>query len=959
MKAKKMTFGGLCSIFLIVALLISCNKNPSPPGETNPANNGVVQPPIKAIGTLLGIPSILEKLHIIYVPGHYFDFGSSNDDPLSRGDEKPQTRVKMPGFFMFGDEVTNGEYAVCEESGVCTPPQTSDQGPCTNYRNTAFADIPVVCVNWFQANTFCQWVEGKLPSEAQWEKAARGINGNIYPWGDSKPTCDLLNMAGCGNEAGPVKIGSYPKGASPYGILDMAGNVREWIEDWYQPNYQNIALYNPSGPAEGKFKLVRGGGWNDFAENLRTTARAAYPPETTHEDVGFRCVPTSTEYAPFCPSRYVNLCTKPNIPTGETPCTPETQQSGGGQATISNFGCPNDGNVTITFDSNGGGNAGFTANVNGQGFPCTPATGADLIRCTGPAPKMGSKASITICGGGETPSATTNASVAQTSSGGIILASLAKNDPLNVLQTAVHYCPDGYIWQAATNTVYTGASGECIRNPNADCPQGWFVSTLLNCQPTNDQSCPPGTKMNRDAGGCVPDKNCPDGYVLTDKKTCEPEQNDRKLCPAGYYFNKTAQCCQPIRGNNYNCDANHYFDPNYKRCMPMDGNGCGFNSVFDGYNRCLGIPYNDPQTPGEGQCPGNLAFVAANTCNTPPNGYNDDKPDPLRIVRTGDTLLANSLVNTDTGSNNSNNCGQGAAFVAAFNNCVNRDGNQCPYGYYFSENLKRCIPDNGPGSGCPQGTTYQPRLGCCVPTPGYDGSRCPQDKQTATVVGVDSDPLKIFAVTVYDPQQDACDPGTTQDGQTPQCPPGYPTTNNQPCTFNQGTALFMMNANGNQPPTYDAINCPPGYWDQQKQTCNYQPPQCGANEYFDYYLGFCVHLQPNCCQLGQSFSALLKRCAPDEYLGEPPKDGKTCPDGYEMVNGQCLLIGRSQGGQCWTFSVTVPTCVGPCRVGTTYNPVTGQCEKPQQNACASVVCSVKYCPSNCCTRLPGGKCVHK
>jgi len=910
MKAKKMTFGGLFGILLIVALLISCGDGTPTllPLIQAPIGNEVMQPPAKPPSKYLGTPGLLgtlpwihdfiDKIKIKFIPCHYFGLGSPDCNPLSNGNKNQETRVKMPGYFMFEGQVTNGQYAACEESGVCTPLQTSDQGPCSRYRNSNFADMPVVCVNWYQANTFCQWAEGKLPSQAQWEAGTCGSDGKPKP----------------------------------------SGNLREWLNDWYQPGIQKISLFNPSGPLEGKLKLVSGGGVND----------PAFAPDTTHEDVGFRCVPTPTEYAPFCPSQITELCSDPNIPTSEKPCTPGTQETGGGKTSINSFGCPANGQVSIVFDTNGGGNSGYAVVVGDQKYPCVPYTGPDLIKCSIPEQHMGSTISLTVCGGGggQTVPTPIPASDTQNASGGIILASLAKSDPLNVRLMIIHNCPAGYIWQDTQNPA-TGANGACVRDPNADCPQGWFMSALLNCQPTNDQSCPPGTKMNRDAGGCVPDKDCPDGYLLTERKTCEPEQNDRKLCPAGYYFDKTVQCCQPIRGNNYKCDANHYFDPNYKRCMPIDGNGCGFNFISDCYGRCLRNPYQDPQSPRDGQCPGNLTFAAANICNTPPNGANDEKPDPLRMVLPGDTRTADGFVVVgDSG----HDCGQGATFLAAANGCVSRDKNGCPYAYHFSDSAKYCIPDYGPGSYCPLGTKFQSRLGCCAPIPGYDGSRCPQDGQTAAAANLDtSDPLQVYRLTIYDPLQGACDPGTSQDGQTPQCPPGYPSTNNQPCTFDEGTAALMMTANGKQIPTFTALNCPPGYWDQQKQTCSYKPPECpGTNEYFDYILGFCVHLNSDCCQLGQSFSALLKRCAPDRV--NPSPEGK-CADGYEMVDGRCLLIGRSEGGQCTTISVNVPTCFGPCKVGQTYNKATGQCEKPKQDQCANVNCgnySMNNCPGNCC-----------
>lgn len=873
MKKNKMTSKVILSIALIFTLFlttaIECNAKPNTADLSQQTVYKPATPPVKVLGTpgSLGtipwwIHDFINKIKIKFFPCKNFEYGSSDCNPASDGVNNQPSMVKMPGFFMFEGLVTNGEYAACEEAGVCTPPQTSDQGPCSQYRNSKFADLPVVCINWYQADMFCKWAESSLPTAAQWEEGTCG-----------KP-----------------------------------GSVREWMNDWYSPTPQKIGLFNPTGPVEGKLKLVRGGGKAD----------TGFAPDTVHEDVGFRCTPTTPEYAPFCPARFTGFCNDPNTPLRTDPCTPIVQK-GGGATTISNFGCPADGRVSITFNSNGGGNTGFNATINGQPFSCAPTAQADVFVCTGPEQRMGSTVNITVCGGGQTPPANSP----QTATGGSIKTNLFSQDLLNVHKTIVHNCPDGYIWQESSDS---GGSifGQCVRDPKMDCPSGWYLSALMTCQPRDNTSCPPGTKMDIKLGGCVTEQNCPEGYVLTEKKTCEPEQNDRKLCPAGYYFNKEIQCCQPIRGNNYQCDENHYYDPNYKRCMPIDGNGCGFNFVYDCFGRCIGQPYQDPKSPGEGQCPGNLIFTAANICNTPPSGYDDNKPDPLRLRRPGDILTADGLIT----SGDNKNCGQGATFVAAFNTCIQRDENNCPFGYHLDVNLKRCVPDNGPGSGCPQGYAYQKRLECCAPIPGYDGSRCPQDQQTAASANLDtSDPRLVNNLTVYDPLQGACNPGSSQSDQTGQCPPGYPSTNAQPCSFN-------ANADGNL-------------------------PQCGINEYFDKYLGYCVPLLPNCCPLGESFSALLKHCAPD--VGEPPREGKVCANGYELVNGQCLLIGREAGGQCVTISVNVPTCIGPCKVGYTYNPVSGRCEKKQDN-CANVICSrytAKNCPSNCCKVSQSGACVNK
>jgi hypothetical protein len=859
MKEDRITLKVILSITMIFALFITaaaqCNANPQVPGKmlgtlqvlppviSKPSDYEIDNPPVKVLGTI--IPWWKYKINIKYIPPWPpFWFGSPECNPGSKGDQV--MRVKMPGFFMFEGPVTNGLYAACEESGVCTPPQTSDQGPCSQYRDSKFADMPVVCVNWFQANAFCQWVEGKLPSQAQWEDAnCKGTNG-----------------------------------------------MREWVNDWFDPTARLLTLFNPTGPSEGKQRLILGGGQPD----------SGLAPETTNGDVGFRCVPTPPEYAPFCPPGITQLCADPNIPTSDKPCTP-----GSGVSSINSFGCPANGRVAVVFDTNGGGNSGYAVVVGDQKYPCEPYTSPDLIKCSIPEQHMGATISLTVCGGGDILPTPVPASAAIGATGGNILASLAKNDPLNVRAADVPYCPPGYIWKQISEN-----KGECVLKPDADCPKGWFLSALLDCQPSAESSCPPGTKWNPNLGGCAPEKNCPDGFVLTERKTCVPEQNDRKLCPAGYYFNKAAQCCQPIRGNNYNCDKNHYFDPTYKRCMPIDGNGCGFNFVYDFYGRCISKPYEDTQAPGEGQCPGNLTFTAPNICNTPPNGFNNEKPDPLRRLLPGDTRTPDGLVEL---GDDGHVCSPGSAFVAAFNNCVNRDENKCPYGYHFSADQKECIPDYGPGSTCPLGTKFQERLGCCAPIPGFDGSRCPQDPKSAIGANIDTaDPLQVYGMTFYNPLQGTCDSGKPGEEQTPQCPAGYPATNTQPCPSTE-------NADGSL-------------------------PECKSNEYFDKILGYCVLLQPDCCQLGESFSALLKRCAPD--VGNPPRNGKICEKGYELVKDQCLLIEPYQGGQCVTISVNVPTCYGPCKVGFTYR--NGQCVKT--NPCADVNCLIcqrnQNCPPGCC-----------
>jgi formylglycine-generating enzyme required for sulfatase activity len=191
--------------------------------------------------------------------------------------------------------VTNARFAACVREGVCTAPANTTAKTRSNYYgNAAYDDYPVIYITWNQAKSYCEWREARLPTEAEWEKAARGTDERTYPWGEGI-NCDLANLnysgkpdSACVGDTTPV--GAYPGGVSLYGAYDMAGNVWEWVYDWYHPDYyaQSPAV-NPAGPATGDGKMLRGGSWILNEHFVRTTSRANYEPYSIIHDFGFRC----------------------------------------------------------------------------------------------------------------------------------------------------------------------------------------------------------------------------------------------------------------------------------------------------------------------------------------------------------------------------------------------------------------------------------------------------------------------------------------------------------------------------------------------------------------------------------------------------------------------------------------------------------------------------------------------
>jgi hypothetical protein len=227
---------------------------------------------------------------LVAVPEGDFTMGAS-------GEDNPQHLVKLSSYWIYRTEVTNAQYARCVASSKCAPP---DSVANKHFTDPLWANDPVVGVTYDQASAYCKWVNASLPTEAQWEKAARGPDGNRFPWGDSAPNCDLLNYNYCVGQT--TEVTARAPGKSYYGALDMAGNVFEWVRDYYEPNYYKDSPRNdPTGPAEGFKRVVRSSSFASGGDESASARRSSRPPGETSNDLGFRCVVNDpTYFAPFC-----------------------------------------------------------------------------------------------------------------------------------------------------------------------------------------------------------------------------------------------------------------------------------------------------------------------------------------------------------------------------------------------------------------------------------------------------------------------------------------------------------------------------------------------------------------------------------------------------------------------------------------------------------------------------------
>jgi formylglycine-generating enzyme required for sulfatase activity len=261
------------------------------PDGTERERSGFERDPNKYASSLKTMLSQKDGAEMIFIPPGEFILGTN----AGYANEKPEHMVFLEGFYIYKLEVTVGQYKkfIREPQGGGHEPDEpySVHMPNDYFTNPEYDRYPVVNVSWEDAEAYCRWAGNRLPTEAEWEKAARGTDGRTYPWGVAWDE----QKANWDDETGGFRVdgyrftapvGSFPEGASPFGVHDLAGNVWEWVNDWYQP-YQGNATQDPDYGQV--YRIIRGGSWLRYPLGLTCTARDTCAPTLRYDSIGFRC----------------------------------------------------------------------------------------------------------------------------------------------------------------------------------------------------------------------------------------------------------------------------------------------------------------------------------------------------------------------------------------------------------------------------------------------------------------------------------------------------------------------------------------------------------------------------------------------------------------------------------------------------------------------------------------------
>jgi len=498
---------------------------------------------------------------LVFVPRGEFTMGAQSPLLGVESEDNPPHTVRTGDFWIYKTKVTNDMYRLCVAAGVCSPP--ADEPPLPDYLDPEIKDHPVIGVNWEQAQTYCEWMNARLPTEAEWEKTARGPDGSLYPWGEAQPDCDLLNFEDC-QLADTSDVFDHPDGMSFYEAADMAGNAFEWVGDWYQANYYARSPdEDPLGPEMGTARVVRGSSYKSDATQLPSARRFYLQPEKYREDLGFRCVVTTdtTGYAPYC-----ELTARIPGPLWFEPFPPSggPDEGAGGDceseppALSSTQYCFDQGTQT------GGATVTYTGELNTWDPGCIPS--ASPMGCTGPENTL---VEVEICSSCEE----------------------------SIVETVV---------DPSCDLGYTLTDGVCVFEGwppvmGGDCPPGWFYD--------------PGTDLCQAALPLPTSEDCPDGYSYYEAADCcvaaftEPSPDIPGVpphaypgCPTGYVYDETIEACVISGADGLRTGLCATFDVPLGNCADPGDNGCTLS---------LAICQNQNQTYG---------FDPARCCCTNANG---------------------------------------------------------------------------------------------------------------------------------------------------------------------------------------------------------------------------------------------------------------------------------------------------------------------------------------------------